>query len=192
MPTMRFAQHINFNTSSEPGSSVPETTSSIPSTTPSSTSSLSWDGDEPSSITPSAATPPKNAVPRISNSNSSPTAPAAAIVNLQSMTVGDMIGLTIGGIALGIAILVCCFYGWRYRRTIFKDRRRSLATQTIKSKHAPTITPYYWPPGGDSKAKLKPSKPVPEMMRFANTAPDSVVEVETASEQEVDLGERGS
>ena len=168
MPTMRFAQHINFNTSSEPGSSAPENTSSIP----------------PTSITPSAATSPKNAVPRISNSNSSPTTPAAAVVNLHSMTEGGMIGITIGGIVLGVAILVCCFYAWRHQRNIFKERKKSLATQTIKSKHAPT---YHWPPGSDYKAELKPSKPVPEMMRFANASPD-LFEVETASEQEVDLG----
>ena len=108
------------------------------------------------------------------------------------MTVGSIIGITIGGTALGMAILVCCFYGWRHRRTIFKDRRKSLATQTIKSEHAPTITPYHWPPGSDSNAELRPSNPVPQMMRFANAPPDSVVEVETASEQEVDLGKRGS
>lgn len=89
-----------------------------------------------------------------------------------------------------MAIVVCCFFAWRHRRAIFKDRRKSLATQTIKSEHAPTITPYHWPPESDSNAELRPSKPVPEMMRFANAPPDSVVEVETASEREVDLGKR--
>ena len=67
-----------------------------------------------------------------------------------------------------------------------------MATQTIKSEHAPTITPYQWPPGSESNAELRPSNPVPEMMRFANEPPDSVAEVETASEQEVDLGKRSS
>jgi len=63
-----------------------------------------------------------------------------------------------------------------------------MAGQTIKSEYAPTITPYHWPPADDSSAGLKPSKPVPEMMSFANTLPESVVEVETSSEHEVDLG----
>jgi hypothetical protein len=104
------------------------------------------------------------------------------------MTVGGIIGITIGGTALGMAIVVCCFYAWRHRRSIFKDRRKSLATQTIKSERAPTITPYHWPPASDPNAELEPSNPVPEMMSFANTLPESVAEVETASEQEVDLG----
>jgi hypothetical protein len=127
-------------------------------------------------------------VPYISSSLSSPSATAAAVVTLNAMTVGGIIGVTIGGTALGMAILVCCFYAWRHRRSIFKDRRTSFATQTIKSEHAPTITPYRWPPSNDSHAGLESSKPVPEMMSFANTLPESVAEVETASEQEVDLG----
>lgn len=104
------------------------------------------------------------------------------------MTVGEIIGITIGATAFGMAIVVCCFYAWLNRRILFKDRRKSLATQTIKSERAPTITPYQWPPTNDPNTELKSSKPVPEMMSFANTLPDSVAEVETASEQDVDLG----
>jgi len=104
------------------------------------------------------------------------------------MTVGGIIGITIGGTALGMAILVCCFYAWRHRRSIFKDRRKSLVAPTIKSEYAPTITPFHWPPANDPNAGLNPIKPVPEMMSFANTLPESVAEVETASEREVDLG----
>jgi len=181
-------------TSLEPGdslsavSSSPESTSSIPDTSPSSTSPLSWDMDPLSSITPSATAPPENAVPWISDSTSSPTASAAAVVNLDAVTVGGIIGITIGGTALGMVIVVCCFFAWRHRRSIFKDRRKSLGTQTIKSERAPTITPYHWPPESDPSAELKSSKPVPEMVTYANTLPESVAEVETASEQEVDLG----
>ena len=133
-------------------------------------------------------TPPENAVPFITYSTSSPTASSAAVVMLNAMPVGGIIAITIGGTALGMAVLICCFFAWRHRRSIFKDRRKSLAGQTIKSEYAPTITPYHWPPANDSSARLRPSKPVPEMMSFANALPESIAEVEASSEQEVDLG----
>ena len=104
------------------------------------------------------------------------------------MTVGGIIGITIGGTALGIATLICCLYACRHRRSIFKDGGKSLVGQTIKSEYAPTITPYYWPPANDANGGIKPSKPVQEMMSFANTSPESAAEVETPSEHEVDLG----
>ena len=178
----------NTDSTIESCSGSPPSMSSISCSSSSSSSPLSEDLDPPSSITSPAITQPENAVPYITYSTSSPSASAAAVVTLNAMTVGGIIGITIGGTALGMAIVVCCFYSWRHRRIIFKDRRKSLATQTIKSEYAPTITPYHWPPVSDPNAGLGQSKPVPEMMSFANTLPESVAEVETASEQEVDLG----
>ena len=148
----------------------------------------SEDLDPPSIVTSPATALPKNVVPWISYSTSSPTVSATAVVTLSAVTEGWIIGIMIGGTALSMAILVCCFFAWRHRCGIFKDRGKLLATQTIKSKHAPMITPYHWPLESGSNAGLGPSKPVPQMTRFANTPPESVVEVEIASEWEVDLG----
>ena len=146
---------------------------------------FSLDMDPPSSVTSPATAPPVDAVPY---SIGPLTVSATAVVTLAPVTVGEIISIMIGGTVLGMVIVVYCFFAWRHRRSIFKDRKKSLATQTIKSWHSPTITDYHGPPKSGSNAELRPSKPVPQMTRFANAPPQSVVEVETASERELDLG----